>query len=123
MLKKLKIENFDDFVRRTRRVAFEAPFKLAKKLKLARQATEEDIEKIISFKEVKLLILDQFVEEHTDEYVVINSDYETCSKILDSVINRLVNNELTKMASEGELECYFDSDINDFRFQIKQQEE
>jgi hypothetical protein len=119
MLKKLTIENFDNFVKKTRRIAFETPFKLAKKLKLAKLATEEDIEQVISFKEVKLLILEQYSKEYNNDYVIIDNDYDNCSKILDSVISRLVNNELNKMASDGELECYFDSEINDFRFQIK----
>lgn len=119
MLQKLPMEKFDGFVKKVRRIAFETPFKLAKKLKLAKQASEDDIEQIITFKEVKLLILDEYVVEYNDEYVLIESNYENCSKILESTVNRLVNNELNKMASEGEVECYFDDETNDFRFQIK----
>lgn len=50
---------------------------------------------------------------------MIDASYENCAKLLDSVVDRLINNELNKMASEGELECYFDDDLNDFRFKLK----
>lgn len=123
MLQKLPMIKFDDFVRKVRRIAFETPFKLAKKLKLAKQASENDIEQIITFNEVKILILDEYVLEYNDEYVVIESNYENCSKILESTVNRLVNNELNKMASDGDAECYFDDETNEFRFQIKKEKE
>ena len=123
MLQKLTMKKFDGFVKKVRRIAFETPFKLTKKLKLAKQVSEEDIEQKITLKEVKLLILDEYVVEHNDKYVLIESNYENCSKILESTVNRLVNNELNKMASEGDAECYFDDEINDFRFQIKNKKE
>lgn len=119
MLQILSLENFDNFVKKVRRVAFERPFKVAKKSKLVKQVSEEDIEKIITFKEVKILILDEYVVKQNEEYVVIDASYENCAKLLDSVVDRLINNELNKMASEGELECYFDDDLNDFRFKLK----
>jgi hypothetical protein len=120
MLQKLTIEEFDKFVLKVRRSAFETPFKIAKKEKLARNATEEDIEKIITLKEVRILILDEYVVEHNEEYVTIDAAYENCSRMLNAVVDRLVNNELNKMASEGEIECYFDDEFNDFRFKFKE---
>lgn len=119
MLKTIKSKDFDNFVKKVRRIAFETPFKAINKTKLAKQASDEDIEKIITFKEVKLLILDEYADEYTEDYIVINDSYENCSKILDAVLSRLINNELNKMASDGELDCYFDDEINDFRFKFK----
>ena len=122
MLRQLNYPELELFCKKIRRIAFESTLKVnaKKKKKKFTPPSEEVIESVITLKEVKSLLIDEYSLDTTDKYVVLDNDESVCEKMLESVISRLINNELNIMVNEGVLECYFDSDTNDFMFKMKE---
>jgi hypothetical protein len=120
MLRQLNYPELELFCLKIRRIAFESTLKVNSKKKKFVSPAEEVIESVITLKEVKTLLIDEFSLDTTDEYVVLDNDHSVCQLMLESVISRLINNELNIMVNEGVLECYFDNDSNDFLFKMKE---
>ena len=81
---------------------------------------QSEIDKVIGFDEVKTIIIEDFAESFENDIVVIDDDVEHCNEIFNAVFQRLINNELCIMASEGILDCYFDDEEEDFVFKVKE---
>jgi hypothetical protein len=122
MLRQLNYPELELFCLKIRRIAFESTLKAnaKKKKKNFVSPADEVIESVITLKEVKTLLINEYSLDTTDEYVVLDNDESVCELMLESVISRLINNELNIMVNEGILECYFDSDANDFMFKMKE---
>ena len=120
MLKQLTYSDLQEFCKKLRRVAFESTLKVSKKK--FKSPSEEVIDDVISIREVSTILLDEFSLETTDKYIVLDNDYTVCQLMLNSVINRLVSNELNRMVNDGVLDCGFDDDTNDFFFIVVKEE-
>jgi len=122
MLRQLSYNELEEFCKKIRRIAFESTLKInaKKKKKKFVSPAEEVIEDVITLKEVKTILVDEYSLETTDDYIVLDNDHSVCQMMLESVISRLINNELNKMVNEGVLDCYFDDDANDFLFKVKE---
>ena len=120
MLTKLNYAELDEFCKKIRRVAFESTLKVSAKKKKKKfiPPLEEDINAVISIREIRTLLIAEYSVDTTNEHVVLNNDYAVCQKMLESIVNRLINNELNKMVNEGVLDCYFDDVANEFLFKV-----
>lgn len=123
VLQILTQKQFDKFVNKVRRAAYELPLRakhLQEGTKFVRP-TIKDINKVLSLKEVKTIIIEDFaVGFETNGDIVLDDDSEKCGEIFNAVFQRLINNELCLMASEGILDCYFDDEEEDFIFKLKE---
>lgn len=122
MIQNLTKKEFEKFINKVRRMTFELPLRakhLQEGTKFIRPK-QKDIDKVIGFDEVKTIILEDFAISQEDDFVSIDDDTENCNQIFNAVFQRLINNELCLMASEGILECYFDDEEKDFVFKLKE---
>jgi hypothetical protein len=87
-----------------------------KKVKLLNKNMEE----ILSINE-SVLIIEDYTEKSGDYWFIQDSE-KVCNDIAHDLFSRIINNTLSKLSSEGELECHYDSEENDFIFNVKEKE-
>lgn len=122
MLQSLTKTQFDKFVNKVRRMTFELPIRakhLSDGTKFVRPK-QVDIDKALTFEEVKTIIVEDFIVKMESGNFVLDDDPENCNEIFNAIFQRLINNELCLMASQGILDCYFDDESKDFVFKLKE---
>lgn len=130
-MKKLNKKELESFIKQIRRMIFKS-IKEEKEKKPIKNETLKQVHEIIlsKLKKVKLVNkeMDNFltvnesiliVEDYSkkvDNYWIINDSEKNCGRIAQELFSRVINNALSKLSSEGLLECHYDDEENDFIF-------
>jgi hypothetical protein len=86
-----------------------------KKVKLLNKNMEE----ILSVKE-SVLIIGTYAEKTDGDFWLIQDSEKICNRIAHDFFSRIINNTLSKLSCEDKLECHYDSEENDFIFNVKE---
>jgi len=62
-----------------------------------------------------ILILEDYSKK-INNYWIIKDTEANCGKIAQELFSRIINNALSKLSSEGLLDCHYDDEENDFIF-------
>jgi hypothetical protein len=79
----------------------------------------KNMEEILTVGE-SVLIIKNYAKQLNDNVWMLDESKKTCTEIAQDIFSRIINNTLSKLSSEGILECHYDSEENDFIFNVKE---
>jgi hypothetical protein len=79
----------------------------------------KNMEQILTVSE-SVLIIKNYAKQVNGNTWLINDSQKTCAEIAQDIFSRVINNTLSKLSSEGVLDCHYDSEENDFIFHVKE---
>lgn len=134
-MKKLNNKELESFAKEIRKVIFknlkEEDEKKIKNLQLKKvhdiileklkkvKLFNKNMEEILTVNE-SVLIIKNYAKRTDEDTWLINDSEKTCAEIAQDIFSRIINNTLSKLSSEGLLECHYDSEENDFIFNVKE---
>lgn len=126
------IDDLDQFTDSTRRLVYngfgkgsvEDPDEFTELVTKISPDEEQELNKILSHDEALVIVKSMAKEQHhkyenRSRYLI---DEKIFTEIIEALNARLVSNILTSLANKGMIESAYDSDINDFVFWVKDDE-